>query len=274
MTCLPDSSPPTRRRRITFPQVIWRRSRWPIEVVAILLADLLYEWLRALAPGRRELAMAHGLYLRSLEPLGIERLEDWLNRAVNHQLPVLADTLGYYYVLLHVPVTAGVLAWLWLRRPGTYAQARTALFLVTIGALVAFWLYPVAPPRFTVPGTIDTVAQLSMTNSSAGHSAQGLVNDYAAFPSLHVAWATWCAWAVCAATRGLRRHLAWLYPACTTFAVIVTGNHYLLDIIAGAAAVGLAVLVLRPRTPDDDPGGPEAGTTDLADFPGPSTVPA
>ncbi len=272
-TLLPPPQPSAPRRRAARTSLLWRRSIWPIEVAAILLGDLLYETLRAMAPGRRSEAMQHGLFLRSLEPLGLERLEDWLNHVAN-QSAALAHVLGYYYVMLHLPVTAAVLIWLWLRRPRSYAYARTTLFIVTIVALAFFWLYPVAPPRFTVPGTIDTVARMSMTNSSAGHSAQGLVNNYAAFPSLHVAWATWCAWAVCIATGGRGRHLAWLYPVATTLVVIATGNHYLLDIVAGAGSVGLTAFFLRPRMPDGDRDGPEPDPADLADSPGPSTVPA
>jgi hypothetical protein len=62
-------------------------------------------------------------------------------------------------------------------------------------------------------------------------------------PSLHVAWAAWCAAAIVAATRGRRRHLAWLYPAATTLVVLATANHFLADAAAGLAvtAAGLAV---------------------------------
>jgi membrane-associated phospholipid phosphatase len=220
-------------------RVVWSRLSWPLELILILVGDLLYETLRAMAPSRREVALEHARLLRGLEPSSVTGLENWLNRVANEHA-VVAHGFGYYYLFLHVTVTGAVLIWLWKRHPLHYPRARTALFVVTLGALVLFWLFPVAPPRFTVPGTVDTVAGLSMTKSPAGRSTEGLVNDYAAFPSLHVAWAVWCAWAAGLPLRGRRRHLTWLYPALTALIVIATGNHYLIDVLAGAAAVALA----------------------------------
>jgi hypothetical protein len=60
-----------------------------------------------------------------------------------------------------------------------------------------------------------------------------LANPYAAMPSLHVAWAVWCALAVVVATRTRWRHLAWLYPITTTLVVLATANHFVLDVAAG-----------------------------------------
>jgi hypothetical protein len=59
-------------------------------------------------------------------------------------------------------------------------------------------------------------------------------------PSLYVAWAAWCAVALVAATRGRWRHLAWLYPAATTFVVLATANHFLADAAGGLAVTARA----------------------------------
>jgi hypothetical protein len=64
-------------------------------------------------------------------------------------------------------------------------------------------------------------------------------------PSLHVAWAAWCAAAVVIATRGRWRHLAWLYPAATTFVVLASANHFVLDVAAGLAVMALGLLAAR-----------------------------
>jgi hypothetical protein len=39
--------------------------------------------------------------------------------------------------------------------------------------------------------------------------------------------------------------LALAYPALTTVAVLATGNHYLLDVLAGLAACALAAALVR-----------------------------
>jgi membrane-associated phospholipid phosphatase len=61
-------------------------------------------------------------------------------------------------------------------------------------------------------------------------------------PSLHMAWAAWCALALWrASTRGWVRALALLYPCLTALAVVATGNHFLFDIFGGLLAIAAAV---------------------------------
>src|SRR5258706_13882176 len=74
------------------------------------------------------------------------------------------------------------------------------------------------------------------------HGPGRLVNLYAAMPSLHVAWATWCAVAVITATRSRRRHLAWLYPWVTVLVVLASASHFLPDAAGGLAVLGLGLL--------------------------------
>ena len=53
-------------------------------------------------------------------------------------------------------------------------------------------------------------------------------------PSLHIAWAAWCTFALWRCpTRAWVRALALLYPCVTAFAVLATGNHFVLDMVAG-----------------------------------------
>jgi hypothetical protein len=69
-------------------------------------------------------------------------------------------------------------------------------------------------------------------------------------PSLHVAWAAWCATAIVITTRSRWRHLAWLYPAATTLVVLASANHFLLDAAGGLAVTGLGMLAAsRPGRP-------------------------
>jgi hypothetical protein len=95
----------------------------------------------------------------------------------------------------------------------------------------------------------------------ARHVHEGLVNLYAAMPSLHVAWALWCAVAIVLALRTRWRHLAWLYPLWTTWVVAATANHYFLDALAGAAlAAGpLAYVTYRSRRSAGSPGSSTSG---------------
>ena len=74
----------------------------------------------------------------------------------------------------------------------------------------------------------------------AGHGATGagFVNIYAAVPSLHVGWAVWAALVIIRAEPQWRfRYALWLYPAITTFVVIGTANHYVIDAVAGLVTI-------------------------------------
>jgi hypothetical protein len=219
--------------------------------VAIVAAGYAgYALVRLAVRASRPVAIAHAA--------GLWRAERWLHLdiepSVNHLAaarPVLAETAGYYYGLAHFIVTPLVLAWLWLRRPAAFGPLRSALVLATTGANVVFWTWPVAPPRFAVPGMADVLVRYRILGAGGPHGPDSLVNLYAAMPSLHVAWAAWCAAAIVAATRGRWRHLAWLYPAATTVVVLATANHFLADAAAGLAITALGLLAARARTRPD-----------------------
>lgn len=74
--------------------------------------------------------------------------------------------------------------------------------------------------------------------ASAPRGMEGLSNQFAAFPSLHVGWAMWVA--LCLrdhARRPVVRRWSWIYPALMSVVVMGTANHYLVDALAGIACV-------------------------------------
>jgi membrane-associated phospholipid phosphatase len=83
-------------------------------------------------------------------------------------------------------------------------------------------------------------------------------NPVAAMPSLHVGLAPVVAWALWRLTRSpWTRALGLLYPLLVATAIVVTGNHYILDIAGGLAVVIPAAVVARVLT--GSPDGREAG---------------
>ncbi len=170
-----------------------------------------------------------------------------LNRLVAAE-PPLAEVTGYYYGLLHFIVTPLTLAWLYLRRPAAFPRLRSALVLTTAGANLVYWTWPVAPPRFAVHGMTDVLTRYHILGAGDPRGPDSMVNLYAAMPSLHVAWAIWCAVAVVTATRTRWRYLAWLYPVATTFVVLASANHFMLDAMGGAVITALGLLAARGTT--------------------------
>lgn len=222
----------------------WRRLHWLVELVSIGIGYGLYSFVRLIAPNTA--ATPHAYKVLDIErALGLFH-EISLNAAlVGHQW--LIDFCSYYYATAHFVVTPLVLGWLWVRHAWAYSMLRSALVLATVIALVVYATWPLAPPRFVLPGVTDTVMDNPVIWAKEG--AVEFVNEYAAMPSLHVGWAVWCAVAIVAVLQSKWRHLAWLYPITTTLVVAATANHYFLDAIAGAAvvAVPLGLCGLRPR---------------------------
>jgi len=229
------------------------RPRWWGELVVVAFIAVVYDTITNLAPAREALALRHGRSILDFErSLGIApelTLNRWLS--AHHTLGAIAS---YYYDNAHFVVTLGLLAWLWWKRADIYRPLRNALVAINLLGLLVFWLFPVAPPRMLGAGFSDVVAASHTFGSWHTGSLATDADQLAAMPSLHLAWAAWCGLVVwrLSARRWLRA-LAFLYPALTTLAVLGTGNHYLLDVLAGiatfAAAVALVALVAarRPR---------------------------
>jgi hypothetical protein len=226
----------------------WRRLPWPIELVSIALGYVAYSVIRVLAPDRLSASYRHAWEVEAVEKsLGLFPELDLNGFLSQHEL--LQDVASYYYATLHFIVTPVVLVWLWKRRGWHYSPLRSSLVLASLSALVVYATFPVAPPRFALAGTVDSVSNHPVLWAS-GHGVKGLINELAAMPSLHVGWALWCAIAVVMAGTSRWRHLAWLYPLGTTIVVVATANHYVLDAVGGAliVLVPMALCGLRVRS--------------------------
>ena len=204
-----------------------------------------YDFTTNLAPLRVHAALAHARSVLHLEQsLGIDperSLDHWL--AGHHTLGLVVSD---YYDNAHFIVTFGLLGWLWWARADIYRPLRNILLLTNVLAFVVFWRFPVAPPRM-LGGFTDVVAASGAIGSWHGHSGLAShANELAALPSLHIAWASWCTLAVWQATRRVwARVLATVYPFVTTFAVISTGNHFVLDVLAGLLTFVVSVAIVR-----------------------------
>jgi hypothetical protein len=233
-----------RRRRIS---LTWPRLPAVAEVAIVAAGYFGYALVRLAVRASHAAAFEQAAQVWQAERWLHVDIEMWLNGLLMAH-PVLAQLTGYYYGLLHFIVTPLTLAWLYLRRPAAFPRLRSALVLTTAAANLVFWTWPVAPPRFAVPGMTDVLSRYHILGAGKPHGPDSMVNMYAAMPSLHVAWAVWCAVAVASATRSRWRHLAWLYPVATTFVVLASANHFVLDAAAGAAITALGLLATGGAT--------------------------
>ena len=208
------------------------------------VAYLIYFGVRAITEGSTGQAVANAWSLIGLErDLGIA-WEGALQEAILGSR-VLVDAANAVYMYGHWPVLilTGVLLFRYRRQH--YFRLRDACLLSGLIGLVIFSLFPVAPPRLTDLPIVDTV-----TRDDAGYRQivpPSLVNEYAAMPSFHAGWNLLVGVVVAGATRHrLLRTLSALVPASMVIAVVVTANHYILDVVAGVT-IALICLFARDR---------------------------
>jgi hypothetical protein len=215
-----------------------------LEVLVVIWLLWLYDTINNLAPLRRLAALHNAAsvlaFERSLNLAPELALDRWVAAHATLGLAV-----SYYYVFAHFFVTFGLLGWLWWHKPKLYRPLRTQLVLINVIGLAIFWCFPVAPPRMlTGDGFTDIVAATNAVGDFHKGGLATVANQYAAMPSLHIAWASWCTlvvWRVF--SNRIARTVAIVYPFVTAFVVLSTGNHFLLDVLAGAATMAAAVAI-------------------------------
>ena len=216
----------------------WRRPVWWQELAIIAVGYWLYSIGRNAVPEQESIARRHGR--------GVQHLQDYLHLnfelSVNHFVAAhewLAQLMDYFYATLHFVLTIGVLVWLFVKRPHIYRGARTVLFATTLLGLLGFYLYPLAPPRLLPQyDYIDTLLKFHTWGSLADPKIAEHSNQFAAMPSLHIAWSLWCAIVLfrCAKPVWIRV-LGLLYPVLTLLVIVGTANHFIIDAVGSAAII-------------------------------------
>ena len=218
------------------------------EVALLMLAYAAWQYAGAFTFGGLDGAQASGLQIARWEHmLGWPSVAAMQAPLLGHEwLMRLADT---YYATAHVTVFILTLAWVFLRHREDWPFARTTVFITT-GACLLIQYKPVAPPRL-IPelGVVDTAARTGLSVYAAIPGA----NQYSAMPSVHIAWAAAVALLIIVSARSPWRWLALVHPLATTWVVVVTGNHYLMDaavavlLLMGASALVLTIPSQRPQ---------------------------
>ena len=140
---LVNAAPPGSRFRGLLPYQVLRYRRpvlWQ-ELVLVGIGYYLYREARNLVPDQPGIAFRHGQSVQWLQEHLHLNFELSINRFVSG-ISWLAQVMNYYYSTLHFVVTIGVLTWLFVARKRVYRGMRTALFALTLVALVGFFFYP------------------------------------------------------------------------------------------------------------------------------------
>lgn len=212
------------------------------EVLIIGALLFVYDHIKRIAH-RRPIAAEHNgrALLRVERAFGLD-VEHGLNHVLtaHHAWSIAAS---YSYETLWWTTALIVLVVAYWKAADRYRLLRNVLVMINIVALIVFFVWPVMPPRL-IPGAgfVDSVAAAGFGTKHVGRLP---ADQYAAMPSLHVAWAVYSAWAATVISRRrVVRVLAVLLPLVTVIDVMATGNHYLLDCVAGAALTAVVVVAM------------------------------
>ena len=162
---------------------------------------------------------------------------------------LLRELTSWTYWHSQFTVLGLVLLFVYLRRNWAFVRLRNTLLLANVIGLVGFALVPTAPPRmFPELGFVDTLSTFGGLNHGSG-LVELASNPYAAMPSLHSADALIVGVVMATVVRHSWAKVLWLvWPVWVWFAVMATGNHFWLDVVAGIALaiVAGAIVYRRP----------------------------
>jgi len=184
---------------------------------------------------------AHGFWVEPAWQLFFQHTHHFL--AFTLTWPNAARLMNGVYIGGHIFVTLGVALWLYFCRRKYFALWRNTLILANALALFVYESFPVAPPRLTTNLIFnhhlftfqDTVFGLLQSGQKfVGTSGAGY-NEFSAMPSVHMAWALLAGLALVLLARPVwAKAFGVVYPIIMLVAVVVTGNHYLLDAVGAA----------------------------------------
>jgi PAP2 superfamily len=165
-------------------------------------------------------------------------------QAASLQVHVFVRAMNFVYFWLDFPLIVAMGLVLFWKRRAHYTLLRDSLLISGAMALVFYYSFPVAPPRYLPEwGFVDTLERFDNLSYQA-QSMQAFVNPYAAVPSLHVGWAALVAATLFRASgRALVRGLGLALVGLQAVAVVVTGNHFFFDGVVGLGVCAAAWFV-------------------------------
>jgi membrane-associated phospholipid phosphatase len=209
-------------------------------------------------PARIDSAVFHGIptvWLQDHLYRGATGIQWW-------EVPVSLLYVSHFFVPY---VTAAVL---WVRSPDKASRWVRRLVLLTAIALVLYAVLPTAPPWLAADrGVIDPVSRTVGDGFARLHLhaagrwvAQGreLSNLTAAFPSLHAAYPMLLLVSLWSRSRWWTRTLLVTYVLGMGFALVVTGEHWVVDVVGGwlvALTAHLLVSAIERRRAQTVPDG-------------------
>ena len=235
----------TRLKKLPLFPLIWSWKTHILELALIGGCYLVYMVTRGVVfSNLDEQGLANAGHIISAEKwAGIFWEPGWQSWVLEHS-DGMALFFNWVYIIAYWPIIAGVgLALYSLKRP-QYYYFRSVVLINLILALLIFMLFPVTSP-FNFPDHFVNTIQTLGPSVYGSADMESYYNTNAAMPSLHFSWTVILGVVFVRILKGWFKPLGLLYPATTFFAITITGNHFILDAIAGGFLAGLAFAVIE-----------------------------
>lgn len=226
---------------------------WAPVVVLLVVYNLSRGFANTVAPHVTELIDADLWLLGWLT--GDQVPTVWLQHHLYHADRVLWwDMIASWVYFSHFVLAIGVALVLWLRNRDRWAAFMRRFLLLCAAGLATYYAYPAAPPWWAYEhGYLPEVARISTRGwaelglhgaFNALNSGQLAANPVAAMPSLHTAWALLVVAFFLPTVARRWWPLLLVYPLAMAATLVYTGEHYVIDVLAGWAYVGVTFLVV------------------------------
>ncbi|MDX6451756.1 MAG: hypothetical protein QOH16_1805 [Gaiellaceae bacterium] len=153
------------------------------------------------------------------------------------------DYLAWFVYLTHFFATLVVAAILWTWAHDKFARFATMVCVLALTGFATYLLYPAAPPwlaaRHGNVGESNRLIGLVWQHVPIAHygslfeKGQSYANNVAAMPSLHSAYALLVTLYLWRLVPRWGRPLLAAYPPAMAFALVYSGEHYVVDCLAG-----------------------------------------
>lgn len=213
-----------------------------VQLLVVVVAYKLYQNTRGMVDHQigASVAFANADWIVSVERTLHLDMERGIQRFAD-SVPGLMDASSLMYLNAQFSVTFGAMIYIYIAHNHAFGFVRNMFIIAWSLALVGYIAMPTAPPRL-VPGLdiFDAIARMTNVDPT-NHSTSELYNPYAAVPSMHVGFSLMVGIPLAKLCKHRPVKIFWAtYPAIVLFVVMATGNHFFLDGVFGAAAVGIA----------------------------------
>ena len=229
------------------PAVVGRWKPQLLELVLIIGAYLVYVLTRGLFFSDTDQAALENArrVVAAERSLGVFWESGWQAWALDNAV-LLVRFLNWAYIITYWPIVLTLVMVVFVIDRPLYYYYRTVVMINLAFALVVFIVFPVASPFDIRAYFVDTIQVYGPAFYGSPEMA-AYYNTNAAMPSLHFSWTVILGVLFVRWLKGWLKLLGLAYPGMTFFAITITGNHFILDAVAGGILAGIAFAIMELR---------------------------